>query len=245
MTSARPALYGAHYTSRRAVLVLNLGSPDSPEVSDVATYLHDFLTDRRVVGLGRRTRHFLVDRIIIPRRAPRSAENYRTIWDDEEKTFPLIAHTASIADQLSRQRQCPVAVGMRYGNPSTAEALCALAALPSVEELVIAPLYPHYAQSSYETAVAFVLEELNRLKLRPMKLSLLPAFYDAPEYRSVLADHVREHLPEHFDRLVVSMHGIPTSHLHKACRARNGHTSHCLDRRGWHEASGEGLLPLA
>lgn len=240
MTSARPALYGAHYTSRRAVLVLNLGSPDSPEVKDVATYLHDFLTDRRVVGLSRPIRLFLVDRIIIPRRAPRSAENYRTIWDAEEKTFPLIAHTASIADQLSRQRQCPVAVGMRYGNPSTAEALCALAALPSVEELVIAPLYPHYAQSSYETAVAFVLEELERLKLRPLKLSLLPAFYDAPEYRSVLADHVREHLPEHFDRLVVSMHGIPTSHLHKACRARNGHTSHCLDRREWHESSGEG-----
>lgn len=239
MTPPRPVLFGASYHARQAVLLLNLGSPDSPAVPDVASYLHTFLTDRRVVGLSKRIRHFLVDKIIIPRRAPKSAANYRTIWDEQEQNFPLITHTASIAEQLSELRQAPVAVGMRYGNPSTADALQALAARPEVEEVTIVPLYPHYARSSYETAVAFVLEEIQRLGLRPLQLSLLPAFYDAPEYRAVLAAHVRAHLPEGFDRLIVSMHGIPTSHIPQPCRAHNGDPTHCLDRADWHRTAGE------
>lgn len=239
MKSPRPVLFGASYSASQAVLLLNLGSPDSPEVPDVASYLHTFLTDRRVVGLGKRVRHFLVDKLIVPRRAPKSAANYRTIWDEGLQNFPLITHSSSLAEQLSQQRACPVAVGMRYGNPSTADALQALASLPSVEEVAIVPLYPHYARSSYETAVAFVFEELERLQLRPLRFRLLPAFYDSPAYRTVLADQVRKHLPEAFDRVVVSMHGIPTSHIPEQCREHNGSTSHCLRRKAWHTEHGE------
>ena len=120
--------------------MLNLGSPDTPETPDVASYLHTFLTDRRVVGLSKSIRHFLVDRIIVPRRAPKSAANYRTIWDEEKQSFPLIDHTASLAEQLAKHLQSPVAVGMRYGNPSTASALTALASRSEIEEVVILPL---------------------------------------------------------------------------------------------------------
>ena len=219
--------------------MLNLGSPDTPETPDVASYLHTFLTDRRVVGLSKSIRHFLVDRIIVPRRAPKSAANYRTIWDEEKQSFPLIDHTASLAEQLAEHQQCPVAVGMRYGNPSTASALTALTSRSEIEEVLILPLYPHYARSSYETAVAFVFEEAKRLQLRPLRFLLTPAFYDDPSYRAVLAEHVREHLPETFDKLIVSMHGIPTSHIPAPCRAHNGDTSHCLDRAHWHQEHGE------
>ena len=73
--------------------MLNLGSPETPETPDVASYLHTFLTDRRVVGLSKSIRHFLVDRIIVPRRAPKSAANYRTIWDEEKEADDLSERT--------------------------------------------------------------------------------------------------------------------------------------------------------
>ena len=148
MTTTQPFLFGADSTARRGILLLNLGSPNSPAVADVRDYLLTFLMDRRIIGLSYPVRHLLVHRIIVPRRAPKSAANYRTIWDEATKSFPLISHSRSIAEQLSALRQAPVAVGMRYGHPSTAEALQALTSLPHLEEIVIVPLYPHYARSS-------------------------------------------------------------------------------------------------
>ena len=239
MTTTQPFLFGADSTARRGILLLNLGSPNSPAVADVRDYLLTFLMDRRIIGLSYPVRHLLVHRIIVPRRAPKSAANYRTIWDEATKSFPLIAHSRSIAEQLSALRQEPVAIGMRYGHPSTAEALQALTSLPHLEEIVIVPLYPHYARSSYETAVAFVLEEMRRLKLRPVRLRLQEPFYHDKAYRSALAESIRPYLSKPFDRLIVSMHGIPLSHIPKACREENGHTSYCRERRPWHELHGE------
>ena len=202
-------------------------------------YLHTFLMDRRIIGISYPLRYFLVHHLVVPRRAPKSAAHYRTIWDASAQNFPLISHSASIAQQLAELRREPVAVGMRYGHPGTGEALEALAALPDIEEIVIVPLYPHYARSSYETAVAFALEEMRRLGLRPMRLRLQAPFYGETAYRTALADSVREYLTEPFDRLVISMHGIPLSHIPKACREHNGHSAHCADRRTWHERHGE------
>ena len=239
MRTTRPCLFGAEFPAGRATLLLNLGSPNSPSVPDVRDYLRTFLMDRRIIGISYPLRYFLVHHLIVPRRAPKSAANYRTIWDADAQNFPLISHSASIAQQLAELRREPVAVGMRYGHPGTGEALEALAALPDIEEIVIVPLYPHYARSSYETAVAFALEEIRRLGLRPMRLRLQAPFYGETAYRTALADSVREYLSEPFDRLIISMHGIPLSHIPKACREHNGHSAHCADRRTWHERHGE------
>ena len=239
MRTTRPCLFGAEFPAGRATLLLNLGSPDSPSVPDVRDYLRTFLMDRRIIGISYPLRYFLVHHLVVPRRAPKSAAHYRTIWDADAQNFPLISHSASIAQQLAELRREPVAVGMRYGHPGTGEALEALAALPDIEEVVIVPLYPHYARSSYETAVAFTLEEIRRLGLRPMRLRLQAPFYGETAYRTALADSVREYLTEPFDRLIISMHGIPLSHIPKACREHNGHSTHCADRRTWHERHGE------
>ena len=238
--SPRPCLYGAEYQgARRGVLLLNLGSPDSPAVEDVHRYLDEFLMDRRVIGLTQWVRYLLVKKMIVPRRAPRSAESYATIWDERAQNFPLITHSAAIAEQLSALRHEPVALGMRYGSPTTGEALEALASMPALEELVIAPLYPHYARSSYETAVAYALSELRRLGLGHLRVRLLAPFYADERYREALAASVRPYLEEPFDRLIVSMHGIPTSHIPKACRHDNGVVGGCASRRSWHERWGE------
>ena len=238
MSSPTSSLFGAEQASKQAILLLNLGSPASPAVADVHSYLLQFLMDRRIIGLPYWVRHPLVHRIIVPRRAPKSAANYRTIWDEERQAFPLITHTEAIARELSELCRCPVACGMRYAEPSTASALSALASLSSVEEVLIAPLYPHYARSSYETAVAYALEEARRLGLS-LRFRLLPPFYREEGYRQVLSEQVRPYLSEPFDRLIVSMHGIPLSHIPKECRQHNGHTDYCAHRRAWHERHAE------
>lgn len=231
-------LYGASPTAERAILLLNLGSPERPTASALRTYLEEFLMDRRVVGLPDWARSLVVKRLIVPHRSPRSAEAYRTIWDEQTESFPLITHTQALARQLAELRGEPVAVGMRYGHPSTAEALQALAALPALSEVILLPLYPHYAQSSYETAVAYVLSEAQRLGLRPLRYRLVPPFYQDAGYRRVLADQVRPYLTESFDKLIVSMHGVPVTHLPKACRHDNGQVGGCADRRSSHEQAG-------
>lgn len=224
------SLYGAEYApQRRAVLLVNLGSPRSPEVSDVRDYLTEFLMDEHVISLSYFFRSLLVKGIIAPRRAPYSAQNYKTIWDDEAKCFPLIQHTARIALGLSETMRLPVAMGMRYGAPSVAEALEELSALEGVEEVVLVPLYPHYTRSTFLTAEEYVCREAKRLGVN-YRFRCITAFYAHAGYRQVLADSIRPYLDEPFDKLIVSLHGIPLSHLTKPCAEHNGKPTYCYDR---------------
>lgn len=228
------AIYGTKYLfAKRAVLVVNLGSPRSPKVDDVRAYLSEFLMDKHVINLAYPLRAALVKGIIAPRRAPYSAENYKTIWDEASQTFPLITHTARIACGLSEQIKLPVAMAMRYGEPSAVEALEALSRMHCVEEVIVLPLYPHYTRSSFYTAVEHIYKEAGRLGV-PYRLLCVRPFYDHPLYRETLANSVRPYLSKPFDKLIVSLHGIPLSHLSKACARDNGTTNYCFERAAQH-----------
>lgn len=232
------SIYGVEYApSRRAVLVVNLGSPRSPEVVDVRAYLTEFLMDEHVISIAYPLRALLVKGIIAPRRAPYSAKNYRTIWDEITRTFPLVAHTARIAEGLAQQTSMPVAMAMRYGEPSTASALEALTQIRGLEEVVVLPLYPHYTRSSFYTAVEHVYSEAKRLGVF-YSLSCVRPYYDYPPYRAALADSVRPYLGQDFDKLIVSLHGIPLSHLDRSCVYSNGKTNYCYDRPAEHQSGG-------
>lgn len=230
------SLYGGEHRSSRAILLINLGSPASPEVADVKHYLTEFLMDERVISISYFWRALLVKGIIAPKRAPYSARNYNYIWEEEHKTFPLIRHSATIAESLSKQMSCPVALAMRYGAPSMDDALCSLATL-GLKEVVAIPLYPHYTRSSYETAAVYALERNKRLGLG-LNLQLLPPFYAHPLYRRLLASSIRPYLSAPFDKLIVSLHGIPLSHLSAVCRQENGETDNCLNRPHTHAEQG-------
>lgn len=233
------AIYGTKYFfSKRAVLVVNLGSPRSPDVADVRAYLKEFLMDKHVINLAYPLRAALVKGIIAPRRAPYSAENYKTIWDEVSNTFPLITHTASIAKGLSEQMKLPVAMAMRYGEPSARAALESLAQLRGLEEVVVLPLYPHYTRSSFFTAVEHIYKEAKRQGIHYKLLCVRP-FYDHLRYRKALAESVRPYMSQPFDKLIVSLHGIPLSHLSKECTRDNGNTSYCFDRTDEHRNSDE------
>lgn len=226
--SIRP-LYGDEYASEEAVLLINLGSPISPEVDDVQRFLGTFLMDERVISISPFWRSLLVRQVIVPLRAPHSSRNYRKIWDDETKTFPLVRHSALIAHKLSQSMHCPVALAMRYSVPSVDDALQALVAI-GAKRVKVLPLYPHYTRSSFETSAVHVLARSRELGL-DMELWVLPTFYHDAGYRRALADSVRPHLQEPFDKVIVSMHGIPLSHLSRPCRVDNGNTRHCHSRQ--------------
>ena len=133
---------------------MNLGSPDSTEVKDVKRYLDEFLMDERVIDKPWLFRALLVKGIIVPFRAPKSAEAYKSIWT--EKGSPLIVISEQLRDALKKEVDEPVVIAMRYGNPSPKAAFDKLVKEnPDLEEVIAIPLYPHYAMRSYETAVAY------------------------------------------------------------------------------------------
>lgn len=211
--------------SKRVLLVANLGSPATPEVKDVRRYLNEFLMDGRVIDLPYWKRFVLVRGIIAPFRAPKSAAKYRSIWTDEGA--PLIVLTRKMAEGLAQETGLPVYLCMRYGSPSPSAALQKLyAEHPDVEEVVLCPLYPHYAMSSYETAVAHV-QSAYRSGSYPYKMTVLPPFYAYEPYIDALAATLRPFLEgEEYDHVLFSYHGIPERHIYKSDPTR----SHCLKR---------------
>jgi len=193
---------------------MNLGSPDSTKVKEVRKYLNEFLMDGRVIDIPFIARALLVRGIIVPFRAPKSAEAYKTVWTDEGS--PLIVFTNQLQRSLQQKIEEPVAVAMRYGSPSPAAAFDQLLQQhPALEEVVLVPLYPHYAMSSYETAVVYA-EEQYAQQAYPFKLSVLKPFYNNPDYIHALAANIEPWLAKDYDHILFSYHGIPERHIRKS-----------------------------
>ena len=132
----------------KGVLLVNLGSPDSPTPKDVKPYLDEFLMDERVIDVPKWLRNVLVRGIILQTRPKKSAKAYAKIWWDEGS--PLIIISERFAEKVQQQIDMPVALGMRYGTMSIQKALKQLEE-KGVDEVLLVPLYPHYTMSSYET----------------------------------------------------------------------------------------------
>ena len=197
------------------LLLLNLGSPDSPSVPDVRRYLCEFLMDERVIDISPVFRAILVKGIIVPFRAPKSAKAYSTIWTPQGS--PLKVITMEFAHRLQEQLSISVAVAMRYGSPTTEQALKELEyKTGGLRELLIAPMYPHYAMSSYETAIEYAVEHI-RSVYKDVKIRILKPFYKDPAYIEALAASIRPYLEGHdYDGYLFSYHGLPVRHLRKS-----------------------------
>ena len=199
---------------RKGVLLMNLGSPDSTEVKDVRRYLNEFLMDERVIDMPYLSRLFLVKGLITPFRAPKSAEAYRTIWTKEGS--PLIILTKQLQAALQQQVDLPIEIAMRYGNPTVKHAFDELLKIePQLEEVIAVPLYPHYAMSSYETAVESA-KEIHAKNKYPFKLEFIKPYYNEPDYIEALAENMKPFLQQEYDHILFSYHGIPERHLIKA-----------------------------
>ncbi|ACU63902.1 ferrochelatase [Chitinophaga pinensis] len=199
--------------SDKGIILMNLGSPDSTAVPDVKRYLNEFLMDKRVIDYPYLFRLMLIKGIIVPRRAPKSAEAYKSIWWEEGS--PLIALTKQLQNAVQHDLQMPVEISMRYGNPSQEDAYDKLLKQnPNLKEVILLPLYPHYAMSSYETAVEHA-KAVHKKKKYPFTLNIVPPYYSEPDYINALAESMRPYVSQDFDHLLFSYHGVPERHIRK------------------------------
>lgn len=198
--------------SKKAVLLVNLGSPDSTAVRDVRRYLREFLMDERVLDTPYLVRLCAVNGCILPFRPRQTAEAYEKIWWPEGS--PLVVTSRRVQAELQRRVALPVALAMRYQNPSIESVLRHLIS-QEVEELLLIPLYPQYAMSSCETVVARVQEVLAALA-PAVTLKIVPPFYRNPDYIEALVASAAEALQADYDHLLFSFHGLPERHLRKA-----------------------------
>jgi ferrochelatase len=196
----------------RAVLLVNLGSPDSTSVADVRTYLREFLMDGRVLDAPYPIRWGIVNLTILPRRPAQSAEAYEKIWTPQGS--PLVETSKKIRAALQERLGMRVELAMRYRNPSIVNAIRNLRD-EGVEEILLIPLFPHYAMSSYETAVERVREVIAQ-EAPVMGLEVLPPYYDHPDYIRAMAASAAPYVSQDYDHLLFSFHGIPKRHLQKS-----------------------------
>lgn len=204
----------------KGVLLVNLGSPDSPEPEDVKPYLDQFLMDKYVIDVPFLLRALLVRGIILRKRPKQSAHAYKQIWWDEGS--PLIVLSKRMHQKVADKVDMPVALAMRYGKPSIETGLQELAD-KGVTDVLLFPLYPQYAMASTLT-ILVEAEEIRKRKFPEMKINDVPAFYNKPDYIKVLADSIKSSLQGYdYDHLLFSYHGIPERHIRKTDVTK----SHC------------------
>ena len=205
--------------TKRAVLLVNLGSPDSTSIRDVRRYLDEFLSDDRVLDIPKPIQQFVLKCFILPRRPKQSAHAYSKVWRPEGSPLMVISRRLQVL--LSQSVDLPVHLAMRYGLPSIPAVLKSIAG-DGIEEILLIPLYPHYAMSSYETVVSRV-HEVARNEHPALRITTQQPFFRHPDYIEALFQASRPYLEKDYDHLLFSYHGIPVRHLRKADSSR----SHC------------------
>jgi protoporphyrin/coproporphyrin ferrochelatase len=200
--------------SRIGVLLMNVGTPDSPRVSDVRRYLSEFLGDGRVIDLPWLGRKLLVNGVIVPFRAPKSAKSYEKLWTKDGS--PLIIHGLALRDGLRRELgpDFVVELAMRYQNPSIESGLNALVNA-GVDRILFAPLFPQYASSSTGTAVSKAMAVLGGMNDVPPAVTL-PSFYREEAYLNAFTERIKASDPSSFDHVLFSFHGLPERHIQRS-----------------------------
>jgi len=206
---------------KRAVLLVNLGSPNSTSVPDVRRYLREFLGDERVLDLPAPLRWLLLEGIILRTRPKKSAHAYKTVWTNDGS--PLVVTSRSVQQKLSAQLgpEMPVYLAMRYGQPSIASVIAKMIA-DGVNEILLIPQYPHYAMSSWETVTAKVYAEATR-QSSTLHVTTVQPFYQDADYIEALYTSAQPYLEQPHDLVLFSYHGIPVRHLRKADSSK----AHC------------------
>lgn len=204
----------------KGALLINLGSPESPTPKDVKPYLDEFLMDKYVIDVPYLLRAFLVRGLILRKRPEKASAAYAKVWTDEGS--PLVIISKRMHEKVKPLANVPVALAMRYGNPSLMAGLQELQD-KGVTEVLLVPLYPHHAMSSTVT-VLDKAEEIRKKHFPNMKFSSVPAFYNKPDYIKNLSDSIQKHLNGFdYDHLLFSYHGLPERHIRKTDVTK----SHC------------------
>lgn len=201
---------------RTGVLLVQLGTPDSPKTSDVRRYLGEFLNDPRVIDLPWLGRTILVNGIIVPFRAPKSAKVYKELWEFGNGVSPLITHTENVTKKLQsrfNEGEVDVYYAMRYQNPSMYDVLEEMRK-KNYEHIIILPLFPQYASATTGSAVDLAMKIMRQWWVIP-EVTLVSQFYDNEGYLDSIVQQAKQFNIEEYDHVMFSYHGLPDRHVDK------------------------------
>lgn len=199
------------------IILLNVGTPAECSKPAVEQFIGDMLSDPLVLDKFQPASKFLARQIIAPIGASKSLDKYSQIWRKEEpKTSPILYYMQKLRDNLEQQKNISVEIAMRYGSPCIESAFESLfKKCPNLTNVVVFPLFPHYAQSSTQTSIDEIKRIYNK-KEYPFDIKIIEPYYNHPAFINALATHVAPYLINGFDRLVFSYHSLPIHQVKKA-----------------------------
>ncbi|MDG2465071.1 MAG: ferrochelatase [Crocinitomicaceae bacterium] len=202
---------------KTGVLLIQLGTPDSPKTRDVRIYLREFLNDPRVIDIPWLPRKLLVNGIIVPFRAPKSAKIYQELWDlTEDGVSPLLTHTEKVKELLQdrlKNDNVTVEMAMRYQNPSM-DSVLARMKTANYDEIIILPFFPQYASASTGSAVEKAMDIIRKWWVIP-DVKIISQFYDNEGYLDSIVERTKEFDVKSYDHILFSYHGLPERQVDK------------------------------
>ncbi len=198
---------------KTGVLLINLGTPDSPSTADVRKYLFEFLNDPRVIDIPWLLRKILVNLIIVPFRAPKSAKIYKLLWT--AKGSPIIIYGNSVKEKLQSLLgdNFEVELAMRYQNPGMIDVLERMRK-KSYDKIIIIPLFPQYASASTGSAVDKAMKIISRWWVIP-EIKIISQFYDDDGFINTIAERAKKYNLNEYDHFIFSYHGLPVRQVDK------------------------------
>ncbi len=204
---------------RTGLLLINLGTPDSPKVKDVRPYLTEFLNDPRVIDINPILRAILVNLIIVPFRAPKSAKVYKELFELYDGKSPLLVYGYKVRDMLRGQltgiegHDVDVELAMRYGNPSLNE-VCARMEKAGYDQVIVLPMFPQYASASTGSALEKAMRLIRKWYVIP-EVKVISQYWDDPGYIDTVVDRAKAFDLKAYDHILFSYHGLPVRQVDK------------------------------
>ena len=212
--------------------MINLGTPDSPSVGHVRSYLSQFLNDPRVIDIPWLLRKILVNLIIVPFRAPKSAKVYKKLWTEDGS--PLLYYSNKVRDLLQKELEedHTVYLAMRYKNPAIPDVLEQIR-MKNFDRIIVLPMFPQYASASTGSALDEVMRVIRKWWVIP-EVRLVSQYYDHPDYLAGFVERGKQYDISSFDHVLFSYHGLPERQVDKVYDE-----GRCADHNCEHEITDE------
>ena len=200
-------------SAKTGVLLIQLGTPDSPSVPDVRKYLREFLSDERVIDISWLARTLLVNLIIAPFRAPKSAKIYQQLWT--EKGSPLLYYSENLQKKLQKVigDDFEIELAMRYQSPSMDSVLERMRN-KHYNKIIILPLFPQYASATNGSAIDKAMKIIRKWWVIP-DIKIISQFFDDEGYINCFVENAKKHKIEEYDHVLFSYHGLPERQVDK------------------------------
>ena len=198
---------------KTGILLVNLGTPDSPSVKDVRIYLREFLNDPRVIDIPAIARFFLVNFIIVPFRTPKSAKIYKELWTEDGS--PILFYGISVQKKLQQALgdNFEVELAMRYQNPSLDDVLEGMEK-KNYDKIIAVPLFPQYASATTGSIIEKVMKIISKWFIIP-EIKIISQFYDDKGFINTIVEQAKKYNLNDYDHILFSYHGLPIRHVDK------------------------------